>query len=330
MALSSYIASAHLRSQMLYGLPRPTLDVDCISVIPTEETAPIQSLAGADSALHKKHAVYLRYVGIVTVPENYSERLIPMSQNRLEGFNCSASKRTISRFPNWNGIQRVMRGCQAPRARGAARTGRVGKQVSHASGITWSFDRTLRTRSGMISSCACGVTCSPAIEASVQRQLHPGSGETDIAQGSSLSYKCTGSAQHRPAPCWRRQSGGGRQGPKLKTLRSPDHRDPVAGEISIACDQREFVGERLSDQNTVERIFMDFGKAGEGTNMWEAYSESGNVGAGDKLIPPGKRIRQQGSGSARFQYQFPKIGDARGKWRGCECLSRGGGEFFWL
>jgi len=63
---------------MLYGLPRPTVDVDCLTVIPVEETAPLQSLAGEGSALHKKHGVYLQHVGIVTVPENYNDRLIPM------------------------------------------------------------------------------------------------------------------------------------------------------------------------------------------------------------------------------------------------------------
>lgn len=45
---------------MLYDLPRPTVDVDCLSVIPLEETAPLQSLAGEGSALHKKHGVYLQ------------------------------------------------------------------------------------------------------------------------------------------------------------------------------------------------------------------------------------------------------------------------------
>jgi len=51
---------------MLYGLPRPTVDIDCLNVIPVEETAPLQSLAGEESALRKKYGVYLQYVGIVT------------------------------------------------------------------------------------------------------------------------------------------------------------------------------------------------------------------------------------------------------------------------
>lgn len=49
---------------MLYGLPRPTIDVGCLSVVPVEETVALQSLAGEASALHKKHGVYLQHVGI--------------------------------------------------------------------------------------------------------------------------------------------------------------------------------------------------------------------------------------------------------------------------
>ncbi|MEX2261201.1 MAG: DUF6036 family nucleotidyltransferase [Bryobacteraceae bacterium] len=63
---------------MLYGLPRPTVDVDCLSVTPVEETARLQSLAGEGSALHKKYGVYVQHVGIVTVPENYLDRLTLM------------------------------------------------------------------------------------------------------------------------------------------------------------------------------------------------------------------------------------------------------------
>ena len=63
---------------MLFGLPRPTVDIDCFSIIPVEQTAQLQSLAGKGSMLHKKHGVYLQHVGIVTVPENYADRLITM------------------------------------------------------------------------------------------------------------------------------------------------------------------------------------------------------------------------------------------------------------
>jgi hypothetical protein len=56
---------------MLHGLARPTIDVDCLAVVPIGETARLQSLAGEGSALHRKYGVYVQHVGIVTAPENY-------------------------------------------------------------------------------------------------------------------------------------------------------------------------------------------------------------------------------------------------------------------
>jgi hypothetical protein len=44
---------------MLYGLPRPTVDVDYLSVVPLHETSNLESLAGKGSALHTRHGVYL-------------------------------------------------------------------------------------------------------------------------------------------------------------------------------------------------------------------------------------------------------------------------------
>ncbi len=63
---------------MLYGLPRPTVDVDCLSVLPVESIATLESLAGRGSALHRQHGVYVQHVGIVTAPENYPDRLVDM------------------------------------------------------------------------------------------------------------------------------------------------------------------------------------------------------------------------------------------------------------
>jgi len=86
---------------MLYDLPRPTVDADCVSVIPVEETAPLQSLAGEGTALHKKHGVYLHHVGIVTVPENYDDRLLPMfptTFRRLLLFGLEVNDRALSKL----------------------------------------------------------------------------------------------------------------------------------------------------------------------------------------------------------------------------------------
>jgi hypothetical protein len=63
---------------MLYGLPRPTVDVDFLSVVPAGEIGRLDALAGMGSALDRKHGVHVQHVGIVTVPENHEDRLIPI------------------------------------------------------------------------------------------------------------------------------------------------------------------------------------------------------------------------------------------------------------
>jgi hypothetical protein len=63
---------------MLYGLPRPTVDVDYLSVVPLDETVNLESLAGLESALYTKHGVYVQHVGVVTVPDSYEDRLMPI------------------------------------------------------------------------------------------------------------------------------------------------------------------------------------------------------------------------------------------------------------
>lgn len=64
--------------KMLYGLDRPTADVD---VLPVGSSAAIDSaigLAGEGSALHKKYKVYLQVVGVAPIPLNYEDRLTEM------------------------------------------------------------------------------------------------------------------------------------------------------------------------------------------------------------------------------------------------------------
>jgi hypothetical protein len=54
------------------------VDVDFLSVVPAGEIGRLDALAGMGSALDRKHGVYVQHVGIVTVPENYEDRLIPI------------------------------------------------------------------------------------------------------------------------------------------------------------------------------------------------------------------------------------------------------------
>jgi hypothetical protein len=60
----------------LYGLKRPTADVDVLVVRPPMD---LDQLAGIGSPLYKKHRVYLQLVTVLEAyPEDYEERLTEM------------------------------------------------------------------------------------------------------------------------------------------------------------------------------------------------------------------------------------------------------------
>ena len=63
---------------LLYSMPRPTADVDFLTVVPHAEMRHLIELAGQGSALHKKFGLYLQHVGVASLPEAYEARLIPM------------------------------------------------------------------------------------------------------------------------------------------------------------------------------------------------------------------------------------------------------------
>ena len=59
----------------LYGLPRPTGDVDYIAAIPSNTVTDLDSIAGQDSALARKYGLYFQHVTVADVPEGYADRL---------------------------------------------------------------------------------------------------------------------------------------------------------------------------------------------------------------------------------------------------------------
>jgi len=60
---------------VLYGLPRPTGDVDYIAAVPSDSIIDLEQIAGRGSALSKKHGLYFQYVTVADVPEDYADRL---------------------------------------------------------------------------------------------------------------------------------------------------------------------------------------------------------------------------------------------------------------
>ena len=87
---------------MLYGLPRPTVDVDFLSVVPADEIGRLDALAGMGSALHKKHGVYVQHVGIVTVPETMRTGWFRSFRPRIAKSISQDLKLTIWLFRSWN------------------------------------------------------------------------------------------------------------------------------------------------------------------------------------------------------------------------------------
>jgi hypothetical protein len=59
----------------VYGLPRPTADVDYIAAIPSNALADLERIAGRGSTLARRQGLYLQYITVADVPEDYAERL---------------------------------------------------------------------------------------------------------------------------------------------------------------------------------------------------------------------------------------------------------------
>jgi Nucleotidyltransferase of unknown function (DUF6036) len=63
---------------MLYGLVRSTADVDVLPAIKRSEWRHLADLAGKGSELHQQYGIYLDFVTVATVPEDYDQRLTDM------------------------------------------------------------------------------------------------------------------------------------------------------------------------------------------------------------------------------------------------------------
>src|SRR3972149_8672446 len=69
---------------VLYALPRPTNDLDIITVEPFALINPLLKLAGSESALAKKHGVHIdAQARVATMPCNYTDRLTEMYPGAL-------------------------------------------------------------------------------------------------------------------------------------------------------------------------------------------------------------------------------------------------------
>jgi hypothetical protein len=58
-----------------YGLPRPTGDVDVLSVVPDDDALMLVRSAGKGSPLHARHRICLDLVTVANYPDGYEDRL---------------------------------------------------------------------------------------------------------------------------------------------------------------------------------------------------------------------------------------------------------------
>jgi hypothetical protein len=74
----------------IYGLPRPTIDVDTLVIIPNDQSPSLMEKAGKGSELEKKHKVYLDFVTVCAAPEDYETRLRDMFPGIYKHLRLSA------------------------------------------------------------------------------------------------------------------------------------------------------------------------------------------------------------------------------------------------
>src|SRR5712692_7182052 len=77
-------------AKFLYGLPRPTGDVDYVSVSPFHMQRELQEIAGSGSSLSKKYRLCFQHVAVNTMPEGYDARLVEMFPGRFKNLRLYA------------------------------------------------------------------------------------------------------------------------------------------------------------------------------------------------------------------------------------------------
>ena len=90
-------------------LPRPTNDVDFVEVVPHDAIAPLQDVAGIDSALARKHRLHFQHVSVASLPESYADRLttlFPGTFQRLRIRALDAHDLALSKLARNSAIDR--------------------------------------------------------------------------------------------------------------------------------------------------------------------------------------------------------------------------------
>lgn len=75
---------------VLWGLPRPTGDVDFIEIEPSEAGEELLEVAGEGSELAKRHKLQFHRVTVAELPEGYASRLVDITPRGLSRLRLQA------------------------------------------------------------------------------------------------------------------------------------------------------------------------------------------------------------------------------------------------
>lgn len=74
----------------LYGFSRATADLDVLLISPREQRLPLLELGARGGSLHKRHGIYLDYVSVASVPDDYESRLTEMFRGQHKNLRLCA------------------------------------------------------------------------------------------------------------------------------------------------------------------------------------------------------------------------------------------------
>ncbi|MFQ5720158.1 MAG: DUF6036 family nucleotidyltransferase [Acidobacteriota bacterium] len=75
---------------VMWGLPRPTGDIDVIEVRPDAAGHDLMQIAGEGTALAEKHHLHFQKVMIAEYPERYEERVVDITPRRMHKLRLKA------------------------------------------------------------------------------------------------------------------------------------------------------------------------------------------------------------------------------------------------
>src|ERR1700747_1003979 len=133
----------------LYGLPRPTGDIDYYSAVPANLN--LIEMAGEGSALAKKYKIQLHHVAVTNLPEDHATRLTEMFPRCLR--TCVSFHRTHTILSYRSSNETVRKIETTPTTFSKQRSS--GPKFS-ARGMKENYGRISRKRNGTTTPSSCG------------------------------------------------------------------------------------------------------------------------------------------------------------------------------